>query len=125
MRGFLAVANLSANRESLGGCNRPALAFNEGNMSNERKKLSDILHNGEGDAFRNRWNSTVAAEDIGPLPPGEYVCRILSGELFQSKQETPGYKLALQVVEGDFAGRRCWADWWLTPAALPMTKRDL
>jgi hypothetical protein len=94
-------------------------------MENQRKKLSDILSNGSGDDFRNRWNSTAAADDFGPLPPGEYRCRVLSGELFQSKQFTPGYKLALQVVEGDFAGRRCWADWWLTPPALPMTKRDL
>ncbi len=94
-------------------------------MTHERKRLSDILHNGAGDDFRNRWNSTQAAGDVGPLPPGEYLCRVLSGELFQSKGGTPGYKLTMQVVEGDLAGRRCWADWWLTPAALPMTKRDL
>jgi hypothetical protein len=92
---------------------------------NVRKKLCDILANNGGDDFRNRWNSTEAAEDFGSLPPGEYLCRVLSGELFQSKQGTPGYKLAMQVTEGEFAGRRCWADWWLTPAALPMTKRDL
>src|SRR5262249_54534031 len=26
---------------------------------------------------------------------------------------------------GDFEGRRAWCDFWLTPAGLPMTKRDL
>jgi hypothetical protein len=93
---------------------------------NARKNLSDILANGGGDDFRNRWNQTAAAGDFGPLPPGEYICRVLSGELFTSKHKnTPGYKLTLQVAEGDFAGRRCWPEWWLTPAALPMLKRDL
>ncbi len=29
------------------------------------------------------------------------------------------------MTEGDFEGRRAWCDFWLTPAALPMTKRDL
>jgi hypothetical protein len=31
----------------------------------------------------------------------------------------------LEVTEGDFEGRRAWCDFWLTAAALPMTKRDL
>jgi hypothetical protein len=93
---------------------------------NERTKLTDILANGGGDDFRNRWNSTQAADDFGPLPPGEYLCRVLRGELFQSsKKKTPGYKITMEVVDGAFAGRRCWADWWLTPPALPMAKRDL
>ena len=63
-------------------------------MSNERKRLSDILANGNGDNFRNNWNETAAADDFAPLPPGEYTVRILSGELFTSKRNhTPGYKL--------------------------------
>ncbi len=91
----------------------------------DRKKLTDILRHGEGEDFRARWQSTQAADEFGPLPPGEYLCRVLSGELFQSRQGTPGFKLTMQVMEGDLAGRRCWADWWLTEAALKMTKRDL
>jgi hypothetical protein len=95
-------------------------------MANSRKKLSDILSNGSGDNFRNNWNATAAADDFGPLPPGEYTVRILSGELFTSKRNsTPGYKLTCEVTEGDYEGRRVWLDFWLTPAALPMTKRDL
>jgi hypothetical protein len=93
---------------------------------NQRKKLSDILSNGNGDNFRNSWDSTQAAEDFRPLPPGEYTVRILAGELFTSKRNaTPGYKLTCEVTEGDHEGRRLWCDFWLTPAALPMTKRDL
>jgi hypothetical protein len=33
--------------------------------------------------------------------------------------------LTFQVLDGDHTGRRFWHDLWLTPAAMPMTKRDL
>lgn len=92
-------------------------------------KLSDILAaNGNGgNDIRDLWNSTDAADDFGPLPAGEYVARILSGELETSKtNRTPGYKLTFEVVEpAEFAKRRFWHDCWLTAAALPQTKRDL
>ncbi len=92
----------------------------------ERKRLSDILHQ---DAERKRisqlWKETAAAEERGPLPPGEYTFRILSGELFASKRGTPGYKLALQVTVGEHEGGRAWHDLWLTEAAIAMSKRDL
>jgi hypothetical protein len=91
----------------------------------ERKKLSDILRGSDRDALAKRWADTEAAKDIEPLPPGDYLFRILAGELFTSKQGTPGYKLTLEVVEGEHEGRRAWHDVWLTPAALPMAKRDL
>ncbi len=89
-------------------------------------KLSDILANGGGDELGRKWNDTEAAEDFAPLPSGEYVARIIAGELFTSRTNgTPGYKLAFKVLEGDHAGRQFWHDIWLTPAALPMAKRDL
>jgi hypothetical protein len=93
---------------------------------NERKKLSDILQlNGDRDRLTSLWKTTEAAAEFAPLPKGDYDFRILAGELFTSKRGTPGYKLTLEVSEGDFEGRRVWCDFWLTPAALPMTKRDL
>jgi hypothetical protein len=92
----------------------------------ERKKLSDILqHNSDRETLSSLWKTTAAAAEFAPLPKGEYTFRILAGELFTSKRGTPGYKLTLQVTEGDFSGRRVWCDLWLTEAALPMTKRDL
>lgn len=91
----------------------------------ERKRLSDILHGQSRDALAKQWHNTEAAKDLEPLPKGEYVFRILSGELFTSKQGTPGYKLVLEVTEGEQEGRRCWHDVWLTQAALPLAKRDL
>jgi hypothetical protein len=95
-------------------------------MNEPRKKLSDILHAGaDRENLSRLWETTAAAEERGPLPPGEYTFRIIAGDLFTAKKGTPGYKLTLEVAEGDLEGRRAWCDFWLTPAALPMTKRDL
>src|SRR5262245_29280102 len=93
---------------------------------NERKKLSDILLlNSDRERLSSLWKGTAAAADFAPLPPGEYTFRILTGDLFTSKKGTAGYKLTLEVTEGEHEGRRAWHDLWLTAAALPMTKRDL
>ena len=91
----------------------------------ERKRLSDILRDGEAEKLAAAWATTAAAAEFAPIPNGEYNCRVLSGELCQSKSGTPGYKLTLEVTEGEHAGRHVWHDVWLTPAALPMAKRDL
>ena len=61
-------------------------------------KLSDILGNGDGDSLHKAWNSTEAADEFAPLTAGEYVAHIASGELFNAKSGTPGYKLAFQIV---------------------------
>lgn len=91
-------------------------------------KLSDILSAGgqSGDDLKAAWNDTDAATDFAPLPGGEYVARIVAGELFTGRTNgTPGFKLAFKVLEGPHAGRQFWHDIWLTAAALPMAKRDL
>ena len=91
-----------------------------------RKSLSDILHAGDRESLSRAWGETQAAEDFTPLPTGEYVARIVGGELFTGKTKgTAGYKLAFRVLDGDHQGRLFWHDLWLTPAALPMAKRDL
>lgn len=93
---------------------------------NHNTRLSDILANGNRAALSAAWASTEAADDFAPLPAGEYVAHVIAGELFTSRQNTtPGYKLAFKVSEGEHAGRQFWHDVWLTPAALPMAKRDL
>jgi hypothetical protein len=92
----------------------------------ERKRLSDILQQAsDREKLQHAWKMTEAAAEFEPLPKGEYTFRIIAGDLFTSKRGTPGYKLTLEVTDGDYDGRRVWADFWLTPAALPMTKRDL
>jgi len=89
-------------------------------------RLSDILANGNRTELTKAWDTTKAAEDFAPLPSGEYVAHVVSGELFTARQNhTPGYKLTFKVIEGQHASRQFWHDVWLTPAALPMAKRDL
>ena len=90
-----------------------------------RKRLSDILMNSARDRLEECWNATRTADDLKPLPTGEYRCRIIKGELFTAKTGTPGYKLSLEVLEGEHSSRRLWHDLWLSEAALTMTKRDL
>ena len=92
---------------------------------NPRKKLADILLNSERENLGRAWNSTKPADDLKPLPSGEYRCSVASGELCNSKQGTPGYKLKLVVLQGEYTERVVWHDVWLSEAALPMAKRDL
>jgi hypothetical protein len=91
----------------------------------ERKRLTDILSASTRETLRKSWGETKAAEDFAPLPPGEYVARIIDGALITAKTGTPAYKLTFKVLEGEHVGRRFWHDIWLTDAALPMAKRDL
>ncbi len=90
-----------------------------------RRRLSDILAAGQSGNLRDAWTRTEAAVDFAPLPAGTYTARVVSGGLFNAKSGTPGYKLAFRVLDGEHAGRQFWHDLWLTPAALPMSKRDL
>ena len=90
-----------------------------------RKRLSDILSGSDREQFDRLWKSTTAASDLGPIPAGNYRCLILSGEASTAKSGTAGYKLTLEVLDGEFASRRLWYDIWLTPAALGIAKRDL
>ncbi|MHB9049279.1 MAG: DUF669 domain-containing protein [Pirellulales bacterium] len=91
-----------------------------------RKKLTDILRADQRDAIADAWADTEAASDLLPLPAGEYVCRLVAGELFTAKAKgTAGYKLTFQVLDGEHTGRKIWHDIWLTPAAMPLAKRDL
>src|SRR5262249_47247698 len=72
-----------------------------GGVMAERKRLSDILLNGERDRLEKAWSTTKAADDLKPLPSGEYRCRIARGELFKARGGTPGYKLTLEVLDGE------------------------
>ncbi len=95
-------------------------------MNQPKKSLADILRGSTRDDLAKAWNDTQAAAEMGPLPAGEYIARIVAGEFIESRSNaTPGYRLTFRVVDGDFVDRRFWHDLWLTPAALAMTKRDL
>ena len=95
-------------------------------MSNTpRRSLVDVLNGAAGDELARLFAETEAAGDLVPLPRGKYRCRIAAGELTASKSAKPGFQLTFLVDEGEHKGRRVWHTCWLTPAALPMTKRDL
>ncbi len=88
-----------------------------------RRRLTDILR-GNLETLRDQWSTTEAAADFAPLPAGTYECHVHSVELFNARTGTPGVKIRFDVVEGEYAGRALFHDLWLTPAALPQTKRD-
>lgn len=89
-----------------------------------RPSLSEVLKGGDG-TFRDNWSTTEAAGDDAPIPRGEYECHAITGELFNAKTTTPGYKITFKVLTGEHIGRLVWHDVWLSPAALPRAKRDL
>jgi hypothetical protein len=90
-----------------------------------RTKLADIITSGNREKLAQTWETTQAADELGPLPRGQYEARILNGEYARSQTGTPGYRLTFRVLEGEYAGRRFWHTAWLTDAALPLAKRDL
>jgi hypothetical protein len=90
-----------------------------------RKSLVDVLNGTARAELARQFDEAEAAGDMLPLPRGEYRCRVTDGELVTSKSGTPGYTLTFTVDDGEHKGRRLWHSAWLTPAALPMTKRDL
>ncbi len=99
---------------------------------NERKKLSDILRGvGNGSSWLNNgnngggWDDITPAPERGPVPPGRYVTHIIDGVLFNARSNTPGYKITFEIIEGEYKGRRCWYDVWLTDKNQANAVRDL
>jgi hypothetical protein len=95
-------------------------------MQSERKPLSSVLPDAPGDHdLFNAFDSATAADDFKPLPKGTYVAVAIEGGFTEAKTGTRGYKVTFKVLEGEFANRRLWRTWHLTPAAMAHTKRDL
>ena len=94
-------------------------------MSRYSRRLVDILNGESREDLSRRFNETEAAPEYAPVPKGVYSTDLSSGELTNSGSGTPGYNLGFTIREGEFTGRRVWHTLWLTPAAMPMTKRDL
>jgi hypothetical protein len=93
-------------------------------MRQPRKRLSEILSEGQKKNIFQSWDQVQAAEDFTVLPAGNYLTRIADAYAAEAGTGTPSYKLVFQVIEGEHAGRRIWHDLWLTEAALPGLKRD-
>jgi hypothetical protein len=87
--------------------------------------LSEILPNAGDYDIDRLWQNSEAAPELEPLPRGNYVCRVESGELFTAGTGTKGYRLKLRVHEGPHAERVTSMSLWLTEAAMPNTRREL
>ncbi len=93
-------------------------------MSHTRKSLADVLGGSTRDDLARQFDEAEAAGELVTLPRGTYRCRLTDGVLDTSKGGTPGYVLTFTVDDGEYRGRKVWSTLWLTPAAMPMTKRD-
>jgi hypothetical protein len=93
-------------------------------MSQPRRRLSDILSEGQQKNIFQGWEQVKAAEDFAVLPAGTYEARITDAYPSAAKTGTGSFKLVFQVVEGQHAGRRLWHDLWVTEKAKPQLKRD-
>ncbi len=96
-------------------------------MNGESKSLADSIRQSCGDtqSLESAWNETEAAADFEPLPAGEYIGYVSGGELGESRNGTPRYRVKFTVHEGEHVGRVLTHDSWLTGKALPLAKRDL
>lgn len=94
-------------------------------MSRYSRRLIDILNGESREDLARRFEETEAAPEYTPVPKGVYSAELSSGELTTSAAGTPGFNLGFTIREGECKGQRVWHTLWLTPAAMPMTKRDL
>ena len=71
------------------------------------------------------FDSVTAAAEYQPLPPGIYVCRIVSGSIMQTKRGDDAYRMNFEVTEGEHSRRRLSRIWTLSEKAIGYSKRDL
>ena len=91
--------------------------------------LSDIFDNPslneEDAALAELFNSTAPAAPKLLLPAGEYPARAVGAKLDETRRGTKLYAMTLEVADGTHTGARLVARWYLSPAALPYSRRDL
>jgi len=95
---------------------------------NKQARLNRLAAMYGGDELADlakQFNDADVASDSAAIPPGKYRCLAVSGDLHKSRSGTPGYRVTFVVDDGEHRGVRLRHDCWLTPAALPMAKRDL
>jgi hypothetical protein len=71
------------------------------------------------------FDAAQPAPSYAPLPPGNYVARVIRGEIVQTKAGSDAYRITFEVAEGPHVRRTLLKTWAFTAKALPYTKRDL
>ncbi len=72
-----------------------------------------------------QFDTTTPAESPEPVPAGEYPARAVDARLGENRRGTPVYSMRIEITDGEHAGRRLMWRAYLSPAALPHSKRDL
>lgn len=90
-----------------------------------RKKLAALYDREKLDSLAKKFEEIAEATDSVAIPPGRYLCRVLNGELHESRSGTSGFRVTFVVDDGEHRGVRLYLDSWLTDRALPLAKRDL
>ncbi|MBI3820081.1 MAG: DUF669 domain-containing protein [Planctomycetes bacterium] len=76
------------------------------------------------DSLDDAYENATPASDLS-LPPGWYRIKVFSAELSQSSNAKPFLKLEFVILDGDHTGEIINRYFWLSPAAIPFSKRDL
>ena len=91
-----------------------------------RKSLADILMNSERDRLERSWSTAKAADDLKPIPAGEYRCRdrqrrVVHVEVAARPATSSRSKCSTASTPGGGSGTMSGS----REAALAMAKRDL
>lgn len=71
------------------------------------------------------FDTTEAAPEYSPVPPGIYQAKVVSGEFTTTRRGDDAYRVRFEIIEGEHADKTVVRIWTFTPKALPYAKRDL
>src|SRR5690349_20154392 len=76
----------------------------DGLLPTQSKPPVQLVGGGRDGGLKDRWDSTVAAED--PLPDGDYVAHAVNSTFMRSpKDGTEGLEVEFAVLQGDHVDR--------------------
>jgi hypothetical protein len=96
-------------------------------QQNKRPRLADVIGDDVRESLARAWDETQAAASFDVIPKGHHLLEAVAGNVDKSSQGTPSYCVRFRVVTpgSPQCGRLIFHRFYLTKAALPMSKRDL
>ncbi len=79
----------------------------------------------EFDDALNLFDAAKAEDQQGPIAPGKYLARLVSGTLDKARTGNTCYRTTWEIVEGEFAERQIIHKYWFTPKAIGRAKAEL